>query len=750
MRKALIMLMVLAVVCVVAAGTSANTKIPQSILIDNESVISESSLSKPISHTDNGAILDIPANDDCANAAVIGDNETIHFNTEDATADGLSDYIESPNVWFTYIASITAPIQIVVSDTGSDYYTTRIRCAAYDGSTCPVAVDYPDPTSLNGGETIATAATISSLPAAVTGSLYNYDQDYDFSSYVWYYEGETGDAVYSYTATSDDSINVCFEAIDDEESIYFPFIAIIDADASVLACERLDTTDPNIQVRLLNFPVTAGETYYIVVSYSYGNVAQGSTYTLRIAAPDYKFISYLHQNAVGRTTFDAIAGHQYLFELGADPLQNGYICDGYLTIIPNPVIPENDDCVNATDGGILEPESVIQLTGDNRGAPSVDCSITFETPEVWVKFETEEAMSIAVNLCGAENEFHSFYTVMMPDCPCDPENGVRGPEIIPINEPCLSQYLYFEDVPAGTYYYPIASKYYSEGEYTINIRGIVPQVCGDNAIFGMVPLNDISAYCWFIQSDICSSYTCADKFYGLDDPITGITWWGDLESDSSFCDLDSAPFQIIFCNDNSGVPGDTVASFDVEASVHETGFLVNYGTFQRRFTTELPNSVSLTDGWVFIRGNNGEDCAFTWQTSSTSGGNGKVYDGSLNSWSSLGCDFAFCLNTDDINSVDNPEGLPLNIELLQNYPNPFNATTEIKYALAVDNDVTIEVYNVIGQKVVTLVDEKQTAGYHSLIWDGTNESGQVVSSGMYLYKMVINEDTFVKKMVMLK
>ena len=100
--------------------------------------------------------------------------------------------------------------------------------------------------------------------------------------------------------------------------------------------------------------------------------------------------------------------------------------------------------------------------------------------------------------------------------------------------------------------------------------------------------------------------------------------------------------------------------------------------------------------------------------------------------------------------IEDSETLPENISLLQNYPNPFNARTEIKYTLPVGSDVKLEIYNLLGQKVVTLADEKQTAGYHSLIWDGTNESGQMVSSGMYLYKLTTNENISVKKMVMLK
>ena len=94
--------------------------------------------------------------------------------------------------------------------------------------------------------------------------------------------------------------------------------------------------------------------------------------------------------------------------------------------------------------------------------------------------------------------------------------------------------------------------------------------------------------------------------------------------------------------------------------------------------------------------------------------------------------------------------LPREFTLDQNYPNPFNARTEIRYALPVDSDVKLEVYNVLGQKVTTLVNEKQKAGYHLFVWDGTNSSGATVSSGMYMYKLITSDKVFVKKMLMLK
>ncbi len=94
--------------------------------------------------------------------------------------------------------------------------------------------------------------------------------------------------------------------------------------------------------------------------------------------------------------------------------------------------------------------------------------------------------------------------------------------------------------------------------------------------------------------------------------------------------------------------------------------------------------------------------------------------------------------------------LPVNYSLLQNYPNPFNAATTIFYELPKASQVKLEIFNVLGQKVATLIDDEETAGIHSAVWDGTDESGTNVASGMYLYRITMSDFTSEKKMVMLK
>ncbi|HDP67393.1 MAG TPA: T9SS type A sorting domain-containing protein [Candidatus Marinimicrobia bacterium] len=92
--------------------------------------------------------------------------------------------------------------------------------------------------------------------------------------------------------------------------------------------------------------------------------------------------------------------------------------------------------------------------------------------------------------------------------------------------------------------------------------------------------------------------------------------------------------------------------------------------------------------------------------------------------------------------------------LYQNYPNPFNTNTCLAYTLPSAGDVTITIYNLLGKKIRTLVSGYQPSGYHSAIWDGKDDNGQAVASGIYLYQMLSTSNNFeqspIRKMVLLK
>ncbi len=100
--------------------------------------------------------------------------------------------------------------------------------------------------------------------------------------------------------------------------------------------------------------------------------------------------------------------------------------------------------------------------------------------------------------------------------------------------------------------------------------------------------------------------------------------------------------------------------------------------------------------------------------------------------------------------TDEVTNLPTQFELAQNYPNPFNPSTEISFSLPTKSHVTIEVFNIVGQKVKTLIDGQIPAGYHTVSWNGKNELGQPVSSGLYLYKFTSENNFASKKMLLLK
>lgn len=93
---------------------------------------------------------------------------------------------------------------------------------------------------------------------------------------------------------------------------------------------------------------------------------------------------------------------------------------------------------------------------------------------------------------------------------------------------------------------------------------------------------------------------------------------------------------------------------------------------------------------------------------------------------------------------------PDKFELSQNYPNPFNPITRINYQLPDMVRVTLTIYNLLGQKVITLVDDDMEAGYHTAIWNGLDQFGNQVTSGIYYYRLVAGENIESRKMVLLK
>ena len=93
--------------------------------------------------------------------------------------------------------------------------------------------------------------------------------------------------------------------------------------------------------------------------------------------------------------------------------------------------------------------------------------------------------------------------------------------------------------------------------------------------------------------------------------------------------------------------------------------------------------------------------------------------------------------------------LPARFTLGQNYPNPFNPSTIIPYHLAASSEVQLEVFNLLGQHIATLVDEERAAGFHTATWYAIDAAGRAVGAGVYVYRMTVGVESQTGRMVLI-
>ncbi len=176
-----------------------------------------------------------------------------------------------------------------------------------------------------------------------------------------------------------------------------------------------------------------------------------------------------------------------------------------------------------------------------------------------------------------------------------------------------------------------------------------------------------------------------------------------------------------------------------KTNVVNISYPTSFGEFGKtRMVFEVDESKALEPGWIStvalvggtIQDNSGDD------------GVGNV----LNAATLEAIDVT---PAEDIVAV---ESLPGEFSLGANYPNPFNPTTTIEYAIPADGAGLVElvIYNMNGQKVCTLVNETQDAGYYNVVWDGRNDAGELVSSGIYVYRIVSGSFSQNQRMTFIK
>ena len=131
--------------------------------------------------------------------------------------------------------------------------------------------------------------------------------------------------------------------------------------------------------------------------------------------------------------------------------------------------------------------------------------------------------------------------------------------------------------------------------------------------------------------------------------------------------------------------------------------------------------------------------------------NGRAWDKTAGSWSQWNETYfmrATIQTTTSVTEIDNR--IPDNFEVSQNFPNPFNPVTKFRYALPEGRNVSIIIFDITGRKVTELVNNYQNPGTYEVTWNGKNDFGEQVSSGMYIYSIKAGDHKLSKKMLLLK
>ncbi len=245
-----------------------------------------------------------PANDICADAEAIGEVVSQPFSTIGATYDGSSSCIFSPDIWYVYNATATAPVTVNLCGSSLD-----TKLAIYEGSSCPVAPDPPASVPLQGGEDIANATFIyDPLPVSYTGTTTGY-----INNHVSGCGFEGNDVIYSYLPLEDGTIDVdmCGTSLD----TYIPALVILDDAATEIACAG-DGCGLTGSPKLTGVPVESGRMYYVVITGWNNN--EGGDYIVHISNSTFTLLECNDDfcDFQSQITFDANAGTQYLIQVG--------------------------------------------------------------------------------------------------------------------------------------------------------------------------------------------------------------------------------------------------------------------------------------------------------------------------------------------------------------------------------------------------------------------------------------------------
>jgi len=224
-------------------------------------------------------------------------------------------------------------------------------------------------------------------------------------------------------------------------------------------------------------------------------------------------------------------------------------------------------------------------------------------------------------------------------------------------------------------------------------------------------------------------------------------WFDSADTEIDRALLLTSPYPVI----RTGLDADAVQAGETQSlSIYPATALGSPATLYIEYDDAALN---LGDGSV---GNEADLQIYNWDTSLVEwvlvGGDVDTIRNEV--WSMIpgaGVYAAFTTNIiTDVNDDQHGVILPYRFKLSQNYPNPFNPVTNIEYNIPTRSHVTIEIYNILGQKIRTLVDETKPAGEYQTTWNGDDSNGTKVSTGIYFYRFQAGDYIETKKMILLK
>ena len=230
---------------------------------------------------------------------------------------------------------------------------------------------------------------------------------------------------------------------------------------------------------------------------------------------------------------------------------------------------------------------------------------------------------------------------------------------------------------------------------------------------------------------------------------------GDSTGTGLRCTSGANPMDFVFVYDDTSGTDRPIAGSFIENDGTDNSTATNYAAFYSNsvnavngaFGIVIPNQ--LTNGIRRIERRSREDGQLTAFATDDDG----IWPNSANTVNPSGGTTEIVLTGSDVNQlidITSDFVLPTQTALLGNFPNPFNPATTIRYYLSRNGKVSLNIYNILGQEVRTLLNRHQTAGEYSIQWDGKNNAGQPVSSGIYIYRIQSGEFIKSHKMMLIK